>query len=62
MQDVKKRAHKMKGSALNMGCTILAEMAARLEEAVELDESEVRALLQGMGDEIALIELDMGTQ
>ncbi|MDP2216120.1 MAG: histidine kinase N-terminal 7TM domain-containing protein [Methanolobus sp.] len=62
LQNVRKRAHKVKGSALNIGCNILAEMAAKLEEAVELNESEVRALLQGMGDEIALIELDMGTQ
>jgi CheY-like chemotaxis protein/HPt (histidine-containing phosphotransfer) domain-containing protein len=59
MQDVKKRAHKIKGSALNMGCTILAEMAARLEEAVELDEGRVWILLQEMRDEIALIEQDM---
>jgi PAS domain S-box-containing protein len=59
MQDVKKRAHKMKGSALNMGCTILAQMAARLEEAVELDEGSTWILLQEMRDEIALIEQDM---
>jgi len=59
MQDVKKRAHKIKGSALNMGCTILAEMAARLEEAVEPDEGSVWILLQEMRDEIALIGQDM---
>jgi CheY-like chemotaxis protein/HPt (histidine-containing phosphotransfer) domain-containing protein len=61
MQEVKKRAHKVRGSALNIGCNILAEMAARLEMLVEYDEAGVRALLQEMGDEIALIGQDIET-
>jgi len=61
MQEVRRRAHKVRGSALNIGCNILAEMAAQLEGWKDSDDAGVEALLQEMGDEIALIGQDIET-
>jgi len=59
MQEVKRRAHKVRGGALNIGCNILAEMAAQLEGWEGPDDAGVGALLQEIGDEIALIGQDI---
>jgi PAS domain S-box-containing protein len=55
MQGLKRRAHKLKGSSLNIGCNMLAEIASRIENAAESDETAVEMLLQEISNEIALI-------
>ncbi|MDN5311017.1 MAG: two-component system, sensor histidine kinase and response regulator [Methanolobus sp.] len=59
MQDLKRRAHKLKGSALNMGYNMLAEIASSIEKAAEADDMAVGMLLQEMSNEIALIGEDI---
>jgi len=59
MQDLKRRAHKLKGSALNIGCNMLAEIASKVEDAAEKNDMAVEILLQEMSNEIALIGEDI---
>ncbi|WP_256623510.1 histidine kinase N-terminal 7TM domain-containing protein [Methanolobus chelungpuianus] len=59
MQDLKRRAHKLKGSALNIGCNMLAEIASKVEDAAEKNDMAVEMLLQEMSNEIALIREDI---
>ncbi|MDK2834699.1 MAG: two-component system, sensor histidine kinase and response regulator [Methanolobus sp.] len=59
MQDLKRRAHKLKGSALNIGCNMLAEIASKVEDAAEDNDMSVEILLQEMSKEIALIGEDI---
>nr|BFE88121.1 hypothetical protein GCM10020093_107220 [Planobispora longispora] len=54
--DVEKQAHSLKGSAVNMGATALAELCARLEDQGRAGRlSDTEDTLHAIKDELALV-------
>jgi CheY-like chemotaxis protein/HPt (histidine-containing phosphotransfer) domain-containing protein len=58
-EQIKLDAHKMKGSALNVGFNILAELAREIEEAIETGEGSIPKVLEEVEKEIRALESDL---
>ena len=58
-EQIKLDTHKMKGSALNVGFNILAELAREIEEAIETDEGSIPKVLEEVEKEIRALESDL---
>jgi HPt (histidine-containing phosphotransfer) domain-containing protein len=58
-QEVKRCAHQIKGTALNVGFNILAEMSEQVETAIELDDIKTSNLLENMKYEVEILKHDI---
>lgn len=58
-QEVKRCAHQIKGTALNVGFNILAELSEQVETAIELDDIKTSNLLENMKYEVEILKHDI---
>ncbi|WP_164997738.1 PAS domain S-box protein [Methanolobus psychrotolerans] len=56
MEKVRSSAHCIKGTSLNIGFSIMADLTGELEKAVELENEKIPELLEKMKAELAILE------
>jgi PAS domain S-box-containing protein len=59
IEQIKLDTHKMKGSALNVGFNILAELAREIEEEIETGEDAIPQVLEEVEREIGFLECEL---
>ncbi|WP_406660944.1 histidine kinase N-terminal 7TM domain-containing protein [Methanolobus sp. ZRKC3] len=62
IEGIKAHSHKMKGTSLNIGFNILAELSKVLEDAIEANEKNIPDLLEQIQNEIELVKQDLGNE
>ncbi len=60
VKEVKRYAHQIKGTALNIGFNILAEFAEQVESAIEFNDIKTSNLLESMKYEMETLKRDIG--
>lgn len=60
VKEVKRYAHQIKGTALNIGFNILAELAEQVESAIEFNDIKASNLLESMKYEMETLKHDIG--
>ncbi|WP_394697891.1 response regulator [uncultured Methanomethylovorans sp.] len=60
VKEVKRYAHQIKGTALNIGFNILAELAEQVESAIEFNDIKTSDLLESMKYEMETLKRDIG--